>query len=172
MWNEAWNLYLSSFPLCEQRPLEEHIKAMGDDSFHCNIITEDSRFVGLLMWWDWSAPDGQPFRFIEHFATDATLRGGGYGGRALDMALDTAESRIVTLEIDPPQDEISVRREGFYQRHGLATNRNYQHIHPSFRASTSPHELLVMSYPRAITPEEFAEFRRYNLGHVLKYVDK
>ena len=193
-WKKAWKLYRESFPLREQRTLEQHMLAMLDPAFHADIITDGGRFVGLLFYWEW----GDKWRFIEHFATDRSLRGGGYGARALGMLArgmrkaepadfilpaalagagestlsteDVLDGFVTMLEIDPPVDEISSRREAFYKRNGYTTNP-YEHIHPSFRQSTPAHQLLIMSYPRAISVEEFAEFRRFMFDVILKYSD-
>lgn len=164
----AWDIYERSFPLCEQRPLAEHIKALNDPAFHYNLLIEQGQLVGLLSWWDWDAADGTPFRFGEHFAISPELRGGGYGSQALQYLLGD-QMRLVLLEIDLPIDDISRRREQFYKRNGLVTNYEYDHVHPSFRPTTEPHKLLVMSYPRALAPAEFQEFQRFNNEKVLGY---
>lgn len=163
-WDDIWNLYLTSFPLCEQRSLPQHILALEDPDFHADIIEDDGQFIGLVFYWDWDN-----YRFIEHLVTTPAVRGGGYGARIME-AITSNDSRLVLLEIDPPTDSIAIRREGFYQRCGFVTNP-YHHIHPSFRPSTTPHELLIMSYPRMLTAEEFAEFRRYTFQRILTYSD-
>lgn len=165
---KAWEIYEQSFPLCEQRPLNEHIRALDNPAFHYNLLTDDDRLVGLLSWWEWEASDGTLFRFGEHFAIAPEIRGGGYGSQALKYLLGDG-TRLVLLEIDPPVNDISRRREQFYMRNGLKTNYEYDHIHPSFRPSTEAHRLLIMSYPRALTPEEFREFQRFNNEQVLSY---
>ena len=52
----------------------------------------------------------------------------------------------VILEIDPPVDDISIRRLHFYERLGFVANP-YQYIHPSFRKPFTPHRLVLMSIP-------------------------
>lgn len=167
-WAQAWDIYETSFPLCEQRPLNEHIRALADPAFHYHLLTENCRLIGLLSWWDWTAADGMPFRFGEHFAISPDARGGGYGSQALKYLLGDG-SRLVLLEIDPPIDDISQRREQFYMRNGMTTNYEYDHVHPSFRPSTEAHRLLIMSYPHPLTPDEFHEFQRFNNEQVLSY---
>lgn len=175
-WERAWALYEQSFPLWEQRSLAQHVEAMKDPAFHAEIVMDSDKFVGILFYWKW---DG--FRFVEHLATDPSVRGGGYGARILSMLdkeqrkesekpVETAAEMVTLLEIDPPQDDISVRREKFYQRAGYLTNP-YKHVHPSFRPSTPAHDLLIMSSPRAVTPGEFAGFRRFMFDIILKYSD-
>lgn len=170
-WAQAWDIYEQSFPLCEQRPLQQHIKALDDPTFHYNLLTENGKLLGLLSWWDWETADSTAFRFGEHFAITPAIRGGGYGSEALRFLLGDP-NRIVLLEIDPPVDDISKRREQFYLRNGLVTNYEYDHIHPSFRSDTEPHRLFIMSHPRPLTPVEFSEFQRFNNQHVLKYTER
>lgn len=170
-WTEAWDIYQQSFPLCEQRPLDQHIKALGNPAFHYNLLAEDGRLIGLLSWWDWETSAGTAFRFGEHFAISPAIRGGGYGSAALEYLLGDPK-RITLLEIDPPIDDISMRREQFYMRNGMITNHSYDHIHPSFRPTTQAHQLVIMSHPRLLTPEEFHEFQRFNNEQVLKYTER
>lgn len=165
MIDRAWALLEDSFPLNEQRSLEQHIRAMDDSAFHADAIVDGELFVGILFYWVYN----DSYLFVEHLAIDPTLRSGGYGKRIMEILL--TKGYITILEIDPPEDEISVRRQKFYERLGFVMNP-YLHIHPSYRPTTSPHRLIVMSHPRAISEQEFNEFREYSLGHVLSYVDQ
>ena len=74
----------------------------------------------------------------------------------------------VILEIDPPVDDISIRRRHFYERLGFVANP-YQYIHPSFRKPFTPHRLVLMSYPGAITYEEARSFADFVREAVLRY---
>ena len=78
------------------------------------------------------------------------------------------QGRRVILEIDPPEDEISVRRQHFYQRLGFVANP-YTYIHPSFRRPFHPHRLVLMSYPEALTYEEARGFADFIRERVLRY---
>lgn len=44
------------------------------------------------------------------------MRGRGYGAQALSLLGE--RKKTVILEIDPPNDEVSVRRKAFYERAG------------------------------------------------------
>lgn len=74
----------------------------------------------------------------------------------------------VILEIDPPEDDISIRRRHFYERLGFVANP-YRYIHPSFRKPFTPHRLVLMSYPGAITYEEARSFADFVREAVLRY---
>lgn len=59
------------------------------------------------------------------------LRGQRYGSRALSML---PNDRPVILEIDPPVDEIAIRRKGFYERCGFTRTRIRMCIRRTTRA--------------------------------------
>ena len=60
--------------------------------------------------------------------------------------------KTVILEIDPPKDEVSIRRKQFYERNSFIENP-YFHIHPPYHKENQGHELLIMSSPIQITEE-------------------
>ena len=74
----------------------------------------------------------------------------------------------VILEIDPPEDDISIRRRHFYERLGFVANP-YRYIHPSFRKPFTPHRLVLVSYPGPITYEEARSFADFVREAVLRY---
>lgn len=87
---------------------------MSHPEYHFDVIWEGETFVGILLHWE-----EEGFSYVEHFATDPALRGQGLGARALELL--NSRGKSVVLEIDPPVDELSIRRKGFYQR--LASGR-------------------------------------------------
>lgn len=160
----AWELYFRSFPLAEQRSRESHERAMQDAAFHPDIIMVEGEFRGIIYYWVW-----QGLCFVEHLATVAQNRGQGTGARAMRWLL--GQGYLTILEIDPPEDEISIRRRGFYERLGMVYN-DFDYVHPSFRPTTAPHRLMLMSYPDALTFGQFERFKEFNFQHVLTYVDR
>lgn len=162
---EVWDLYEASFPLCEQRSLHQHIKAIDDEAFHAMVITENDEFIGLLFYWLYD----DKYCYGEFLATLPEKRFGGYGAKAVEKFKEMGY--ITLIEIEPQVDEMTTRRRGFYERQGFIMN-NHAHIHPSYRPTTSAHELQIMSYPRLLTNEEFLRFRHFLLDKVLYYADK
>lgn len=165
--HRTWSLYESAFPLCERRSETQYRVALTDDEFLAHTIYNDDQPVGLLNVWKWGE-----MVYCEHLATDPQVRGAGVGGQVVEWAKKEFADKLLVLEIEPPVDELTCRREGFYKRHGLVSNPKFEHIHPSYRTETDPHQLIVMSWPRAITQAEFDEFRRYLLDRVLVYSDR
>lgn len=137
--DRAFALYTISFPLHEQRTREKQERVLSHPEYHFDVIWEGETFVGILLHWE-----EEGFSYVEHFATDPALRGQGLGARALELL--NSRGKSVVLEIDPPVDELSIRRKGFYQRAGFWENP-FLHVHPPYRPQFKGHPLTVMTYP-------------------------
>lgn len=162
LWAELWPLYEASFPACERWDAEAYDRAFADPAFEADAILLDGAFAGLLFHW---TTDG--FHYIEHLAVSPRLRGQQIGSRALEAF---CRDRRVILEIDPPEEEVSIRRLHFYERLGFVANPHH-YIHPSFRRPFHPHRLVVMSRPGPLTDPEIRRFADFVREHVLRYSD-
>ena len=160
-WDEAWAIYQNSFPQKEIRSLEDHLEALSDPRYTADGIWSDGRLTGILYYW--TAPE---YVYIEHLAISPDLRGANMGSRVLEAFCRKA-GRIV-LEIDPPETEIAVRRLRFYERLGFVRN-DYHYVHPAFQRPCEPPQLVLMSYPKAMTDEECRSFERFVRDPVLRY---
>ena len=122
-------------------------------------LLDGSAFVGDMLYWE--TPD---FRYIEHFCILPALRGQRYGSRALSML---PNDRPVILEIDPPVDEIAIRRKGFYERCGFTANP-YPHVHPAYHKGIRGHDLVLMSRPDGLTDKQCRAFQAYLADVVMR----
>ena len=120
MYCEALNLYKISFPCHEQREKHSQEEILKDDEYHFCLLYDEDIFVGLILYWE-----HEQFIYIEHFCILPEMRNKQYGQKAL--ALLTKQGKTIILEIDPPKDEISKRRKGFYERCGF-TAVSYTHL--------------------------------------------
>lgn len=152
IFQKAFSLYQVSFPEKEQRSLDDHIRALADPRFFCETIWEGEQFCGLIFYWELGG-----FQYIEHLAIEPSLRGSGIGSRCLEEFCK--RNQKIVLEIDPPIDDISIRRKSFYERLGFHYN-GYYYIHPSYQKGCTPHQLLILSWPKPITEEEYRTFIR------------
>ena len=159
LYTHAMELYSTSFPMHEQRREASQRRILADPAYQFLLIREGEEFVGELLCWE-----TETFLYVEHFCIRPELRNRRYGQRAL--ALLAARGKTVVLEIDPPVDETSARRKGFYERCGFVENP-YPHVHPPYRAGNRGHELVVMSCPRTLPPEEYAAFAAYLQNRVM-----
>lgn len=162
-WAKLWELYIDSFPHYERRDFDKNLRKMANDEqfYFCAIESFENVFVGLVCYWKWSN-----LCFVEHLAVDPEIRGAGLGARILSELSEQLDDTVIMLEIDPPMDEISIRRKQFYMRNGYKAN-DYLHIHPSFETPRHPHRLVVMSHPRELAPLEFERFREYTFDRIL-----
>lgn len=150
LYEDAINLYKISFPPHEQREEASQTEILKNPAYHFDAVCDDGTFVGEILYWNIGS-----FLYIEHFCVLPSMRNKRYGQKIL-AAL---QERSLILEIDPPVDEISRRRKGFYERCGFVENP-YSHIHPPYYKGNTGHGLVVMSSPKTLTPEEYETFRQ------------
>lgn len=162
LYTKAISLYQISFPTHEQRETPSQSAILSDDRYHFTLLLEGDTFVGLLLFWE--MPE---LLYIEHFCILPELRNKQYGQQAL--ALLRQQNKLLLLEIDPPTDEISQRRKGFYERAGFVENP-YPHIHPPYHAENEGHPLVVMTAPSPIEPTEYEGFRHFLDDPIMKDV--
>ncbi len=150
LFDQAFALYRTSFPEFEQRSLEKQRVLMHNTAYHLDLVLEDSVFAGLLAYWEFPG-----YAYIEHFAIHPDFRGKSLGSAVLREFC--AERELVILEIDPPTDAISIRRENFYKKLGFVSNP-YAHHHPAYQKRFTPHTLVAMSHPRELAQAEYDRF--------------
>lgn len=145
-------LYAHSFPVFEQRTPEQQAKAFASVNYHLTGYVEDQSFMGFIAYWEFPS-----YLYIEHFAINGNERGKGYGSQVLNSFVKETP-KTVLLEIDPPIDEISIARLRFYRKCGFYQNP-YSHIHPPYRKGYEGHSLQVLTSVRALSPEEYEQFK-------------
>ena len=150
LYTDAITLYKISFPYHEQRETASQTAILRHPDYHFDAVCDGGAFVGEILYWD----IGDAL-YIEHFCVLPSMRNKHYGQKILAALQDSP----LILEIDQTVDEISRRRKGFYERCGFLENP-YPHTHPPYHAGTPGHDLVVMSSPKALTPEEYETFRR------------
>ena len=156
----AMALYADSFPEHEQRLAPSQRCIMAHAQYHFGPLYYGGRFAGLILYWDAGG-----YFYVEHPCIVPERRGRGLGTAALERLAEAGKP--VILEIDPPVDEISRRRQAFYERAGFAANP-HAHVHPPYRPENSGHALMVMSRPRPLMDGEYTAFAAYLSDVVMK----
>ena len=159
MYKDAMALYDASFPYHERRETKSQLRILRDGEYHFTLLWDGDTFVGLALYWD-----TESFIYIEHLCIVPQLRGRRYGQQVLEML--TERGKPVILEIDPPLDEISVRRRGFYERNGFVENP-HAHTQPPFHRGECEHPLVIMSSPEVLSQAEYDRFRQYQRSRVM-----
>ena len=154
-WDSLVRIYLQSFPIDEQRPVESIARllneepryamyAIVDDNYAAELQTQSQqpianspKALGLLTTWEFN-----DFIYIEHIAIDPTLRSQGYGSEAL-KAFIHEHGKPIVLDAEPPTDALSIRRIKFYERIGL-TLYDFPYMQPAYTEDSHPVELRLM----------------------------
>lgn len=138
-WCSLVHVYHTSFPIDEQRPIEDIARLMEhDERFVAYALTDEQNlFIGLLTTWHFDK-----FVYIEHFAISPTLRSKGYGSEAIKN-FTKENNKPIILEAEPPTDEFTTRRIRFYERCGL-TLYDYPYTQPAYTSKSNPVTLCLM----------------------------
>ncbi len=158
LYQKAMALYSISFPAHEQREARSQEQILAQDAYHFDVVCDQGEFIGEILYWKVGN-----FLYIEHFCVLPAMRNKHYGQKILNAY----HAAPLILEIDPPADEVSIRRKGFYERCGFVENP-YRHIHPPYHAENHGHELVVMSSPRMLKADEYNQFNHYLQNTVMK----
>lgn len=150
-----------AFPVEELRE-EQRQKALLDKPQYglYGIKEEVGILQGVIALWDF-----HDFLYVEHFAIKPLFRDGGIGGRILDEMINWARKPIV-LEVEVPNDEITGRRVGFYERHGFFFNE-YPYLQPPMRIGQGMLPLRLMTLPKKISQDEYERYK--SLIHKVVY---
>lgn len=128
----------SAFPADERRKSTKWVEQLGYANFHLWALPHPDRtIIAFLSWWEWD-----DLRFVEHFAVNERFRGLGNGSQLFGMFLEHAQ-KTVLLEVEPPVNNLSIRRIEFYKRHGMnLLDIAYQQ--PPYRVEYKPKDMLLM----------------------------
>ncbi|MBU2997110.1 GNAT family N-acetyltransferase [Cellulophaga baltica] len=158
---EAWEIYNSAFPAEERRSVDKQIAVMKNSNYHFEAFVIDKQVIGFILWWNFDS-----FRYVDHFATASSQRNKGFGKIILEKFI-TNNNKPVLLEVELPESTINQRRIKFYERIGFKLNPHYYEV-PSMVSGESPLQLLLMTYPNAISEEETKLFVTKNHPELFK----
>lgn len=134
-------IYEDSFPIDERRDFVSLMDLIsGNNAFILEAICHDNRVVGMLSTWQLAG-----WRYVEHFAVEAAMRGCGIGREVLRQFIERDEQPVV-LEVEPPTDSYSCRRVDFYRSLGFVLHEEYHYIQPSYGEGREAVELCLMTY--------------------------
>lgn len=159
--DDAMNVYQSSFPIFEQRTMKDQIDALEDNRYYCTVICDNDIFIGLLFYWKF-----ENYIYIEHLAISPNLRGQNYGSKILTVFCKENPNTI--LEIDPPIDKVSINRLHFYSKLGFKL-QPFTHVHPPYRNGNHGHDLKILSFNRDLEQEEYDKFNVFLKNIVMIY---
>ena len=154
---EIYRIMQASFSDDEYRPYDEQLALFEEPEYRIYYMP-----AGFLAVWEFES-----FIYIEHFAVDPALRNSGTGSAMLQELVKQYQKPIC-LEVELPEDELTRRRIGFYERNGFVFNE-YPYIQPPISKGKSPVPLRIMKYGEAITRETFEAMKNVLYRSVYKY---
>jgi ribosomal protein S18 acetylase RimI-like enzyme len=146
-----WEIYEGAFPFCERRSLEEQVCIFANETYCLNAWIKNETILGFIGWW--SCED---LRFVEHYAIHPAYRSKGFGSLFLSEWIDQNTTPVL-LEIEPALDELSQKRQRFYQKLGFKDNA-IKHYQPPYHKGEKSLRLWLMSYPDKISASCYERF--------------
>ncbi len=149
---EFWQMLTCSFPSDEYRSKDAHFAMLSNPLHTIFAATDDKDILGFVTTWDIGN-----WIYVEHLVTSPHFRNMGLGSKILQK-LESVATLPICLEVEPPVAEMATRRIEFYKRNGYFLN-TYRYFQPPYANDKQPLELLIMTYPRAISPAEFEDMK-------------
>ncbi len=143
---QVYAIYSNSFPPHEQRSAEQLAVALENNKHHFRVYLMNDKVLAILVYWKM-----REYVYIEHFAVAEDQRGHGYGKNILQELFYEMAKYPLILEIDPITTDVSKKRCEFYTQLGFVIN-NCPHKHPAYQEGLEPHELIILSYQKELTP--------------------
>ena len=159
----VYDLLESSFPQYERRTKEKQYSLVTNPNYHILAIMDNEMFIGFLTFWNFD-----DFLYVEHFATNPIYRNKGIGHEALKY-LDDVNIKPVFLEIEPPNDEMTARRQKFYEKNGYTTH-TFEYAQPPFHIEDEYTPLLIMSKNVEIDENSFFEYKKVLFSYVYNII--
>ena len=136
----ASDLYVDAFPPCERRDVDKWLHLIDNNKqFTVFGIYSDGNFQGFISCWEFAK-----FVYVEHFAVNSNARGNGIGAKSITAIKDKFALKPFVLEVEPPCDDLTQRRVGFYQRQGFVLS-DINYSQPPYRKEDDWFELKLMS---------------------------
>lgn len=147
------NLLHESFPEVERR--DDDMQRYNTDfnpSFTCYFIKDNDVPVGLITVWNLGG-----FYYLEHLVTSPAVRNKGYGRKVMDKIRESFPG-VIVLEVERPEEEMSIRRIGFYKRCGfLLCEKDY--MQPPYRKGGEGLPLYLMFAGADSIDDDFERIR-------------
>lgn len=160
--DEIFPLLEAAFPVTELRIKADQRKLLAEEDYRLYGVRKDGNFTAVFATWEID-----DFLYIEHFAVKEEYRNGGYGGSLLDRLLEE-KGRPMVLEVEVPEDDMTRRRIGFYERHGLVYN-DYPYLQPPMRKGQEMLPLRFMTKPGAVDEKTYERYKKQIYRIVYKY---
>ncbi len=150
--DRMFSIMESSFPRDEYRTYEGQKALLGKSEYNLLGLFDGETLKGFIAVWKFDY-----VTFIEHFAVSEKYRNEGLGSKILGEIAENSD-KIICLEVEPPKDEMSIRRIEFYKRNGFYFN-DYPYVQPAMAKGKKEIPLFIMTANRGVTEGEFEKIK-------------
>lgn len=165
-YNYFTQLYTMSFPIDERRPISNIFYLLNNKSkYIAKLITnENNDLLGFLTYWIFD-----DFIFAEHLAVDSKTRGTGIGSKTMKLFMNSMDKPII-MEIEVPQDEITIKRLHFYLNLNCKYWENIEYIQPAYTVNTKAIPMKLLTVGDINLEKEYLVVKNYIYKHVYNAV--
>lgn len=164
--DKIYELMEISFPIDEYRTYDEQKALLDNPAYQIFTLQEDDTDGTRAFIAAWIFDE---VVYIDHFAVNPKYRNGGIGAKMLKEFFEIMP-QTVCLEVEEPNDEMAIRRIGFYERNNFFLNK-YPYIQPPISKGRSPIPLMIMTSDRLVTEKEFENIKNILYTRVYKIND-
>ena len=150
--NRIYEIMENSFPKDERRPYEEQKALLERPEYKIYIMDKSGVVCGFLAVWEFNS-----IAFIEHFAVAPEYRNAGIGASML-RELKKLVGKQLCLEVEPPENDLTRRRIGFYERNGFFLNRQ-PYVQPPLSKGQKEVPLFIMTTEGKVDDAGFDKIR-------------
>ncbi len=155
------SIYEEAFPPEEKVDFSSLLshKFADDCAFKLYAILDKNETCGML-----SIVEYTSFVFIYYLAITPAKKGLGIGNKVLELIKKESTTPLI-LEVEHATQDISKRRIEFYVRNGFHVNQ-YPYFQPALHQHTDAVPMHIMSYPHALSEEDFLTVKTALYEHV------
>ncbi len=163
--DKIYELMKISFPIDEYRPYKKQKDLLNNNKYSIyGLLDAENQIKVFISLWDFDS-----FIYIEHFAVNPKYRNEGLGSKIL-FEISCIFNKMICLEVEPPEDEMTKRRINFYQRNNFYFN-DYQYIQPPMDIGKNFIKLYIMTSKSLINEIEFNKIKKTLYLEVYNYIE-
>ena len=146
--DQIYNIMQASFIEDEYRSYTQQKDLLDNPFYTIYALYEKEEVKAFLSVWEFD-----DFAFFEHFAVNQKYRNGGIGARFLSDVIKII-NKEVCLEVELPEDSLSKRRIGFYERNNFFLNE-FDYMQPSLEKGKKEVPLYLMTSSSKVFKTQF-----------------
>lgn len=160
---QVYELMEMSFPKVEFRSFQAQYDLLKHDEYAIYTYSDkEGKVMAFIAVWQLT-----DFLFIEHIAVHKECRNQGLGAKLISELKENSQS-LLCLEVELPEDNMSQRRIGFYERNGFKVNP-YPYTQPPLRAGDLSIPMYLLTSGKTVDEAYFLKMKAMLYKTVYQY---